>query len=124
MASSERTEWTEEYIGSAEGLPCTAQARRQRTAHVQPCRWDCPAPQKRAASSVDVDACVVDVTRNSKKRGALPVSTIRVTVTEGDATLQGVDNTIFHEAFNGHLVVLLNNKNLSSLIHRQPKVSY
>ena len=66
---------------------------------------------------------VVNVTRNGKKRGALPVSTIRVTLTEGDATLQGVDSTISREAFNGQPVVLLNNKNLSSLIHRQPEVN-
>ena len=65
---------------------------------------------------------VVDGTRNCKKRGALPLSAIRVTLTEGDA-LQGVDSIISCEAFNGQPVVLLNDKNLSSLIHRQPEVS-
>ena len=66
---------------------------------------DCSAPRKRAATSVDVDVCVLDVTRNGKKRGALPVSTIRVTLTECD-TLQGGDSIISQETFNGQQVVL------------------
>ena len=63
---------------------------------------DCPAPRKRAATSVDVKVRVVDVSR--KKRGALSVSAIRVTLTEDDATLQGVSSSISREAFNGQPV--------------------
>ena len=70
---------------------------------------------------MEIDVGVVDVTRHGIKRGAFAVSTIAGTLTECDATLHGVSSSISGEAFNGQQVVLLNNKNLPSLIHRHPK---
>lgn len=74
-------------------------------------------PEKRKRPTcVDVDVCAVqDSKKGKKKKTVQPVSSLRVEVSDENATVKGVSRAISEEAFGGQPVVLLNTKNLAVL---------